>query len=590
MRLRADLPRQHGKLRQRTVIVGIGEDHRAAREGPPAHRKRGVGGAAAQSGTQRLAHQSHLPAIGPRNGEAERACRRRAGRDRRIGTQRRARACGAAFAHIQSAHLADRPCGRVVNLVRQVGGTALLLLGDEVGGQFHIAVEQAADQPRIGLAHRYGEIARRVAPAASARRAVHAADFDPLRHQPPPQCFGIPAPVGKVDHEPSAARAARIGAAAIGGIIGEEHVGILRHRFRRCQRGDEVVAHTLCIGERVAVAAVPHQPARATLFECHGDRAVQRGPRVAVSRIEGIEDFARVIGHAQPIEPCGVVAAQQALLRALVLRDIGIERIRAGREEIGAVAAHLVRIDQHHRLPFGHRRNLAARFGLGQREPVAIEIEQVMVIAPARPGLVVPGGVAITRRCDAELRVIGIGEPRPPIGVLAGVDDDHAFAQDRIDQRVPLRSEQVIGQHQRRVRSADLVPVHAVGQPGHRHAVRPRRAAIADALQIGANAIDARHVLAAGNHRIDERAAFPAARIFDQSHPLGRGFGQRFHVIDQHFGSGDLLARTVPRHLLQRRDRRVEIAFEQALRRSGPGGEGEGGSQCEQEADHAGLR
>ena len=192
-----------------------------------------------------------------------------------------------------------------------------------------------------------------------------------------------------------------------------------------------------------------------------------------------------------------------------------------------------------------------------------------MVGAPVRPGLVMPRRIAVAERRDAQLLVIGAGKARPPIGVLHRVDDDDAVRQDGIDQRIPLGRQQVIGHRQPGIGAADLVPVHAIGEPGDRQRPGGGRPAIADALHIGLDVVDPRHVGARGDDGVDERAALPALRIFHQPHPIRRGGGQRLHVADRHVGTGNLLARTVARHLLQRRDRRVIAAVQKALRRCG---------------------
>ena len=128
-----------------------------------------------------------------------------------------------------------------------------------------------------------------------------------------------------------------------------------------------------------------------------------------------------------------------------------------------------MRVDQHHRLPFADRRDLAARFRLGQSEPVAIQIEQIMVEAPAGPLLVVLGSGRIGNRHGAARLGIMLYEAIAPVRVLRRIDHDEGVREDGFDPRIAPCGEQVIGQSERGIAARDFVTMHAVGKPRHRH-------------------------------------------------------------------------------------------------------------------------
>jgi alpha-1,6-mannosyltransferase len=50
-----------------------------------------------------------------------------------------------------------------------------------------------------------------------------------------------------------------------------------------------------------------------------------------------------------------------------------------------------VKVGDHHRVPLADRGDLPPGLGLGKSEPVTVQVEQVVIDPPARPGLVVLG-------------------------------------------------------------------------------------------------------------------------------------------------------------------------------------------------------
>ena len=187
-------------------------------------------------------------------------------------------------------------------------------------------------------------------------------------------------------------------------LLAHHLVGVLQQPFAilrgRAQRGHggRVVAGD-AVGQRVDRAVVAHdgRPAAAVAghFVRHPDRAVQRRPRVAVAGIEEIELLA---GEERPSlfrECFGVGAAEFLQPRIDVLRQIGVDRPRVGREKVRRLVAHLVEVDEDLRIPLAVLGHARARLALRRPGPVAIHVDEVVIEAPARPRLVVLEGVRI---------------------------------------------------------------------------------------------------------------------------------------------------------------------------------------------------
>jgi hypothetical protein len=73
-----------------------------------------------------------------------------------------------------------------------------------------------------------------------------------------------------------------------------------------------------------------------------------------------------------------------------------------GSEIVRRFRSHFVQVDEDRRPPLAERRDPAPRFRLGQREPVAVEVEQIVIGAPAGPGLDMLGRQRARIRLEAE--------------------------------------------------------------------------------------------------------------------------------------------------------------------------------------------
>ena len=110
-----------------------------------------------------------------------------------------------------------------------------------------------------------------------------------------------------------------------------------------------------------------------------------------------------------------------------------------------------MQIDDHLREPLELDLQPAERLRLGAREPVAVQVEQVVVAAAARPALVVLGRRRLGVRLGGAAKRVGRQEPGTAVRVLERIDEHHRLAQDRIDVGVALGRQQMVRLEERRV-------------------------------------------------------------------------------------------------------------------------------------------
>src|SRR5437016_4568895 len=142
--------------------------------------------------------------------------------------------------------------------------------------------------------------------------------------------------------------------------------------FERRKRSYKAMPHGVAEGHEVSVGTAQEQSADGGLFVGHGQRAVVFRPACAIAGIERVVILAGEIIEAVLIEPAGVIAAEERETLALHRGEVGIVGVCLGAEEIGGVAAHLVQVDTYERVPLAQYFDLAADFGLGERNPVAV--------------------------------------------------------------------------------------------------------------------------------------------------------------------------------------------------------------------------
>ena len=118
-----------------------------------------------------------------------------------------------------------------------------------------------------------------------------------------------------------------------------------------------------------------------------------------------------------------------------------IEGIRFRREEVGAVRTHLMKVNIDHRVPVLDDPDAPLRFRLRHDEPVTVQVEQVVIRATARPGLIVfcrnPVGIRHQSFRTGEV----LQETIASIRILHRVDDHNGIVQDLRCPGITTRSE-----------------------------------------------------------------------------------------------------------------------------------------------------
>ena len=91
-----------------------------------------------------------------------------------------------------------------------------------------------------------------------------------------------------------------------------------------------------------------------------------------------------------------------------------------------------MRVDRDVRLPAEIGGDPGPGLGLGLEEPVAVHVEEVMVVPPGRPPLDPLGGERLGIGGDAPVLAVEVDEPIAAVGVLHRVDDHDDLVEQRL--------------------------------------------------------------------------------------------------------------------------------------------------------------
>ncbi len=330
-------------------------------------------------------------------------------------------------------------------------------------------------------------------------------------------------------------------------------------RPQRGERGRKLVANRKGESEQPVVGFLC-VATRTRLLEQNTDAAVDVGIGRAFAVVKVIVVFLGVVVGADFVEFGGVVGADFCCeVDVQARRERMGARGYAGLEEEGRIAAHLVVVGQNIGLPGVVLRHAALAFGVLCVEPVAVQVEPVMIRASAGPHLVVLARRRVGHGRDAFMGIDPTGKAVAAIGIDAGVEQNDALAQQRVNARA-LRRRQVVGRQQRGVGSARFVAMDRVAQPdhgGHIRRLQPRRQRRVDEFEVfGANVFQIAVVGRVGNREQKQRPLLVGAGILGQRDALGE-FGQFFHVghalVVRHVPFANLVAQK----LLRRGNRRI---------------------------------
>ena len=236
-------------------------------------------------------------------------------------------------------HQRQRPPGDVVQLIAKVFRPSALLLGHEIGVDGHVNVHQGANQALRRLIQVDHVAARLVGYATGGEALIGTPDLDALLHQQAGQLVRARLVCLRGnDVSPNTFATTFVDRADLVGVkIFEELRTIYGNRFRRPERCHEMIANGLAVLDGHAVVLSITQAASRPLLVGHGNAAEVRRPARAITRIQGVIDFAGEVVEAEAVEPARVGAAEELQAVALILRKMRVIGIRFRGKVIGAV-------------------------------------------------------------------------------------------------------------------------------------------------------------------------------------------------------------------------------------------------------------
>ncbi|MBQ1674259.1 MAG: hypothetical protein II064_09245, partial [Bacteroidales bacterium] len=290
-------------------------------------------------------------------------------------------------------------------------------------------LEDDLDHPVTGLPHRHHERGIRHE-RTSARRQLLAqpVDVDAVAGDELRQAVRRHGVAGSAEHIVSGAL---FGGRAIEALLVFQqffpHIG-------RALQGSQLRGELVVDGHRERqhpVGRLAQEAARTLLLPEQGDAAVEIQILAAAAREIVVKDFTGEIHQPLPVEGGHIVVAGQAADEFPAI--LGDQRMPArrltGREMIIGVRALLVRTRIYIRFPLVHRDGTGARFGLRLVDPVAVQVEPVVVGPAARPGLRMLEFLAVGVSDGTPVRIDPLRETADPVGIDHRVDQHDIVLQ-----------------------------------------------------------------------------------------------------------------------------------------------------------------
>ena len=280
----------------------------------------------------------------------------------------------------------------------------------------------------------------------------------------------------------------------------------------------------------------------------------------AVDRREIVENLARVIERAEAIERLGVILGQRHVpFVAGARQQRAFHAGGRGLEIIGAARAHFVEVDLDVGPPAVEGLQLGARLFLRHRQPVAVQVGEIVVGAPGGPGLDV---FLVLRVGDGGLvlpGVVPVGGAVAAVGVLGRVDDDHGLVQP-VQHLGRAPGGQVVGGQQGRLAAGRLIAVDAVEQADDDRGVgRGGRAAGIARRDMGAlDLVDPALIGARGDDHGQQGPLFIAAADLLDRDPV-RQAGQLAQIVHDAVVAGVVGSDRIAEEGFGRRNGGVEI-------------------------------
>jgi hypothetical protein len=122
---------------------------------------------------------------------------------------------------------------------------------------------------------------------------------------------------------------------------------------------------------------------------------------------------------------------------------------RARREEVGGVAAHLVKIDGKTGQPVERCRDRGLRLRLGGRQPLTVQVEIIMVCAPPRPFIKMFAVLGVCNRHLGMIHIRPLPEAVGPVRVHSHNQMDHRLIKQRLMLGALTGCEMIEQEHRR---------------------------------------------------------------------------------------------------------------------------------------------
>ena len=126
-----------------------------------------------------------------------------------------------------------------------------------------------------------------------------------------------------------------------------------------------------------------------------------------------------------------------------------------------------MRIDEEDRVPLPHCLDASARFGMNAEDPVAVEIEHVMIGASGRPITGVEEGLVVDVGDVAPVLADHLEEAVAAVGVHHRIDDDQEVVQ-HVADLIIARGDEVVCDRDGGIGAGSLVAVDRIREPRDR--------------------------------------------------------------------------------------------------------------------------
>ena len=192
-----------------------------------------------------------------------------------------------------------------------------------------------------------------------------------------------------------------------------------------------VVLDAVPQGEGVAVGEVHGPPAAvaAPLLVGHPDGSVEDRVGIAVAGVKQVKALGGEVEPAVLVEGTGVVLADLLLKVALPARNVLVVGGGGGGEVVGGVVPLLVQVGVEVGHPLQVVRHALPGFGLRLPGPVPVQVEEVVIDAPAGPGLTVFPAHQFRIWEAGGYLAVPVRVAVVAVGVQGGVDDDDGVLQ-----------------------------------------------------------------------------------------------------------------------------------------------------------------